>query len=209
MAITSGLTPFFRAVGQAFGIVINDAVFQNRLRTRLLSASSSTLRQNATTYAKDAASLSVILGTMPNSSIQRTELLEAFDQSLHAVWWTLMAFAIAGGLLSLLIRQISLDAKKEQAVQSLKTDIESGMPAGEVKTTDVTSGDHPWPGITSTAQPTESQADREKHGLHPDSLPNSSTVSRAPSIPNSLQNGLLTAFRKDHAKLGVGDDHRM
>lgn len=113
MAIASGLTPFFRAIGQALGIVIGDAVFQNVLKQKLLSASSETLRQQATSLAKDAASLGLLARSMTRGSAERAELLAAFNQSLHAVWWTLTAFALFAGVLSLLIRQISLDRKDE------------------------------------------------------------------------------------------------
>ena len=113
-AIAGGLTPFFRAVGQALGIVVCNTVLQNELRRRLQLASDPELRSNANSLAKNYAIFPDIARTMPDP-IKRAELLLAFDQSLHAIWWTLFAFALLGGVASLFIVQCNPERFKRIA----------------------------------------------------------------------------------------------
>lgn len=129
MAIASGLTPFFRAIGQAIGIAIGDAAFQNVLKGRLLNSSSPLLRMQAGSFAKDAGALGGILNGMENGSVEKTELQETFIESLRAIWWTLFAVALLGGLLSLLIKQLSLDRKATVATEAADRKLEKGSVA--------------------------------------------------------------------------------
>lgn len=108
-AITSGLTPFFRAIGQAIGIAVSDAIYQNRLRSYLLNASSGHLNIKADELAKNSASITVVLALLPEGSRDRIELLHAFNKSLHAIWWTMMGISLLGGMLSLLMKEMSMD----------------------------------------------------------------------------------------------------
>ena len=126
MAVASALTPFFRTIGQAFGIAIADAIYQNVLKNYLLDGTSQILRQNATNIAKDAASMVVIMKNQTAGSLERTELLASFNKSLHAVWWMLMGISILAGLLSLSIRELSLDRKEGVEVAAAQADPEKG-----------------------------------------------------------------------------------
>jgi hypothetical protein len=112
MALATGLTPFFRAVGQAIGIVIGSAVSQNVLTTTLESAHSAALRKQATSLGKSIANMAVILHAMPEDTA-RDELLKDFNNSLRAVWWVLTGVSVLGGLLSLAMREISLGPSKK------------------------------------------------------------------------------------------------
>lgn len=105
----SALSPFFRAVGQAFGIAVGDAVYQNALKHHLRNTSIQYLQQQATSLAKDSARLVVILRGMRDQHAERLELLAAFDKSLHALWYLLMGIAASGLCLSLLLREFTLD----------------------------------------------------------------------------------------------------
>lgn len=117
MAIAAGLTPFFRVIGQSLGIVIGGTIFQNAFRTRLAASS---LAAHATELAEDAASLATIIASEPSGV--RAELTRSFDKSIHIVWWCLFAFSATAGLLSLGMREISLDravAEKDVAEESI------------------------------------------------------------------------------------------
>jgi hypothetical protein len=93
-AIAAGLTPFFRAIGQAFGIAISDAIYQNTLKRYLLHGSSHDLRIKADELAKNSANIVVILRLLTPGSRDREELLHAFNRSLHAIWWTMLGISV-------------------------------------------------------------------------------------------------------------------
>lgn len=130
MAVASALSPFFRAIGQAFGIAIADAIYQNTLKACLLSASSGALRFLGPTVAKDTAALSFWLQRLEDlGTVESGELLATFNKSLHAVWWALTAISLIGGLLSLLIRELSLGQREASRVDNALIDSEKGVPA--------------------------------------------------------------------------------
>lgn len=124
MALATGLSPFFRALGQAFGIAIGDAVYQNTLKMYLRNAKSPVLQQQASVLAKNSANIVIILRGMPGESAERTELLAAFNKSLHAIWWCFVGFALLGGLLSCLIRHVDLGRRKTSEAGVGLTDLE-------------------------------------------------------------------------------------
>lgn len=136
-AIVSGLTPFFRTIGQALGIVIGDAVFQNTFKSHLLSSGSDALRSQADRLVQEAASLALVLSALPADSTEKTLLQSAFDSSLHAVWWTLFSFAAFAGLLSLLIKQFSLDRPHNSNSKDQNSDVEKGDADGEGEKQDI------------------------------------------------------------------------
>lgn len=131
LPIASGLTPFFRAIGYAFGIAISDAIYQNKLKSYLLDASSSFLRSRAADLAKESASIVEFLHHLPPGSEDRIELLSAFNKSLHAIWWAMMGISIFGGFLSLFMEECSLDGLLSDDPVSAPSDPESGIKSEE------------------------------------------------------------------------------
>ena len=127
MATAAGLTPFFRAIGQSFGIAISDAIYQNTLKTYLLSGSSHHLRIKADELATNSANIVVILRLLPQGSRDREELLLAFNKSLHAIWWTMLGISVFGGILSLGMKELSLDGLRESISETVSSDPERGV----------------------------------------------------------------------------------
>lgn len=190
MAIASGLTPFFRAIGQGLGIVIGDAVFQNVFKQQLLAASSLDLRRNAAVYARDSASLPTIIRTMP--AVEKSQLLAAFDHSLHAIWWTLTGFALAAGLLSLIIRQISLDRKRGAKAGASATDEEKAEQVEFAKGSEVTAAMSGVPVPEPIERVDSSQQEKAMDA----------PASPETSISDSLQQEIMEAL--EHKAVGTG-----
>lgn len=127
MAIASGLSPFFRTLGQAFGIVIGDSIFQNTLRRKLSTGPNLLLRNQADSYSENVTQLGAVLKSLPDGSQVKQDLLDALNPSFHAIWWTLMAFSLVSLLLSLCIPQLSMDrAKPPTAAADAAKDPEKG-----------------------------------------------------------------------------------
>jgi hypothetical protein len=125
--VAAGLCPLFRSIGQAFGVVIGNAVFQNEMENELSKYIER--RDHAVTYIKNALGLIQTIRAMPINSPTRAHIVESFVRSLRVVWWMMLAIAIISGLLSLLTRSLTLDRGckgEEQAAQEGKGDSEEG-----------------------------------------------------------------------------------
>lgn len=120
--LANSLTPFFRALGQAFGIAVGNAIFQNAFKTYLLHGSDIALRQQAVTLARSSASLGLLVAGMGHSS-ERSELLAAFNSSLHTLWYVLMAISLFAGVLSLLMHNGKIN-KNTSATKDAPMDLE-------------------------------------------------------------------------------------
>jgi hypothetical protein len=83
MDVATSLCPFFRSLGQAFGVVIGNAVFQNEMEKKLSKYVG--LRDNAVTYAKNPLSLIQEVRAMPINSPTRVHIIESFVRSLRVV----------------------------------------------------------------------------------------------------------------------------
>ena len=144
MAVASALSPFFRAIGQSFGIAISDSIYQNTLKSHLSSASSDFLQKYASDIAKSSASLVAILQNTTQVSIDTGELLQSFNHSLHMVWWAFVGISLLGGISSLFIREISLDQRKSTEGGPSQADPEKGasMAADTSGETPATTGGH-------------------------------------------------------------------
>lgn len=97
---------FFRSLGQAIGVAIGGAVFQNQMITNLQEYPS--LAPNAHAYAADATGLVQIIKAMPNSQ-DKLDIQQAFVDSLRIVWVVCCGLAGATLLLSLLTQSYSID----------------------------------------------------------------------------------------------------
>ena len=134
------------------GIVICNTVLQNELRRRLQLASDPELRSNAASLAKNYAIFPDLVRTM-SSTIEHAELLVAFNQSLHAIWWTLFAFALLGGVASMFIRQCSPERFKRIAKGGKGSVVEAGQPLDD---------------LAPNQRATDHDAQDERHPTHED-----------------------------------------
>ena len=107
MAVAAGLTPFFRNIGQALGIVLGNCVFQNVLRSELQSSTHGFLRENSGLIVENSATVDLLRGWFANTEYG-AEAMQAYVVALRMIWWTLFACTCAGGLLSFGMKGISL-----------------------------------------------------------------------------------------------------
>ena len=109
--VAASLSPFFRAIGQALGIVVGGAIFQNRFQSLLSNSPDVAVRLQADSLAKEYTQLeSVVQAT----TRQTGEVQRAFTESTHAIWWCLLAVATFAGLVSSCIREIPLGSRRKQ-----------------------------------------------------------------------------------------------
>jgi hypothetical protein len=106
MAMAASLSPFFRTVGQALGIVIGGSVFQNNFKTVMSQSQDADIRLQADTLAQNIAQLPSLLHGM--SLRQAGEIRSSFSESMHTVWWVLLALTALSGLMALPIKEIAL-----------------------------------------------------------------------------------------------------
>lgn len=95
------LNPFLRALGQAFGIAIGNAIYQNAFKAYLLDARSPLLQLGAAELAQNSAKLGAVLHDSTDGSAAQEELLSLFNKSLRVLWFALMGISILAFLLSL------------------------------------------------------------------------------------------------------------
>jgi MFS family permease len=129
MATAAGLTPFFRTVGQAFGIAIGDAIYQNRLKHYLSHADNIILRYESYDLPKNSASVVAWLQEKPRFSELQLELVAAFDKSLHGIWWVMMGISLFGGVISLFMKELPIDrlVSTASSLRSGSQDVENAI----------------------------------------------------------------------------------
>lgn len=97
---------FFRTVGQALGVAIGGVILQNQLYKNI--STYPTISGNANAYSHDASSLAAAMRLMPPSQ-GRSELKQAYADSLKVIWVTLCGIATVGFCISLLVKDYPLD----------------------------------------------------------------------------------------------------
>jgi hypothetical protein len=96
-AMAAGLNPFFRALGQAFGIAVGQTAFSNDILKRLGSEA-----------GRDVAALLDQIKNLPHTSPQKTYLVDAFVGSLRTVWWILVALTGLSVIMTLFTKEFGL-----------------------------------------------------------------------------------------------------
>ncbi len=116
LAFAVALFSFFRAFGQAIGVAIGGTIFQNQIKIKLLAYP--LLAPKAAEYSADASSLVQIIKAM-EAGAAKTELIQAYADSLKVVWAVMCGFAGVALLSGFFIRGIDLDRAlvTEQAFQ--------------------------------------------------------------------------------------------
>ncbi|KAJ5659679.1 major facilitator superfamily domain-containing protein [Penicillium longicatenatum] len=97
LATAVAMFSFFRALGQALGVAVGGAIFQNRMYQNLLKYPEFT--SVASEYSSDSAGLVQIIKAMPDN-IHKLHLREAYTDSLTIVWAVCCGVSAVGLLLS-------------------------------------------------------------------------------------------------------------
>lgn len=116
MAFAISLFVFARALGQCIGVAICGVIFQNQMHKNLLAIPS--LAAQADDLSKDAASTVQTLRGLPASS-EKTDLIQAYADSLKVVWGVMCALSGVAMVGSFFMRRKSLD-RAHNTEQGLK-----------------------------------------------------------------------------------------
>ncbi|RFU35015.1 hypothetical protein B7463_g1332, partial [Scytalidium lignicola] len=125
---------FFRTLGQGVGVAISGSIFQNEISKKL--SAYPLLAPLAEQYSKDAAGLVQVIKSMPHG-LERTQLVQAYADSLKIVWAVMAGLAGAALLTNFFVKAYSLDValdteqgfagkKKVVDVEKTKSDGEKG-----------------------------------------------------------------------------------
>ncbi|KMU88045.1 hypothetical protein CIHG_05812 [Coccidioides immitis H538.4] len=119
MAIAVGMFSFFRAFGQAIGVAIGGAIFQNQMFRNIRKYPE--LAERAAEFSKDAAALVQVIREMDDGRM-KLDLKQAYTDSLRIVWAVCCGIIGAGGLLSLLTKAYDLNRgiESEQTLKERK-----------------------------------------------------------------------------------------
>jgi hypothetical protein len=96
---------FIRVFGQSLGVAVGGVVFQNQIRQKLLAYP--LLAPMASTYSKDATALVSIIKAM-QAGTEKTQLIQAYADSLKTIWIVMCALSVSALLASLLTKGYSL-----------------------------------------------------------------------------------------------------
>ncbi|KAK4207203.1 putative mfs multidrug transporter protein [Rhypophila decipiens] len=110
---------FVRTFGQSVGVAISGVIFQNVFRQKLDELAA--FAHVAFEYSRDATAVVTIINTMPDSQ-DRRDLVVAFNEALHVLWISLIAFAAAGLVISVFIRGYSLNQEHVTAQGLVQSD---------------------------------------------------------------------------------------
>jgi hypothetical protein len=106
LAAAVSMWSFFRSVGQTLGIAVGGVILQNRLLHNIRQYPN--LAAHAVEYSRSASSLATMLRTMAPSQ-DKTDLRQAYADSLKVIWATMCGLAFLGLLISFLIKDYPLD----------------------------------------------------------------------------------------------------
>ena len=113
LAFAVAMFCFFRTFGQAIGVAVGGTVFQNTMKRKLLAYPD--LASRAEEYSRDSASLvQIIKGFAPDSAV-KAELVQAYADSLKAVWVAICGLAGVALVTSLATRGLDLNRPLETA----------------------------------------------------------------------------------------------
>ncbi|CAG8240918.1 unnamed protein product [Penicillium salamii] len=119
-----GFFAFFRALGQAIGVAIGGATFDNIFRSKLAQNAEIAAYQDQ--LSKGAAALIEILKTIPDSDPRKPALIQTYADSLRLLWPVMCGCAGLALLFSLFIRHHNLrrDGEEEYATDTPMESIE-------------------------------------------------------------------------------------
>jgi hypothetical protein len=120
MAHAVAFFSFFRAFGQGVGVAIGGVIFQNSIKKKLLDYP--ILAPMAAQYSEDSASLVQVIKAM-QSGLARTQLIQAYADSLKIVWVVMCGLGATALITSLFVKAYSLNValETEQGFRGKKT----------------------------------------------------------------------------------------
>ena len=113
---------FLRSLGQGIGVAVGGVIFQSRFAIELRGYPG--MARNATALAREASGLVQVIKAMPEDSMQRVAIVDAYANALKVVWAVMAGLAFVALVLSLGTKGLSLNAKMEteQALKGQKGD---------------------------------------------------------------------------------------
>ena len=106
-ASAAAMYMFLRSFGMALGVGIGGTVFQNGMRIKLVAL------DLPTRIATDAAGYIPTLRSLPDGSVFKTQVLQAYVHGFRAVFAFFFAVAALAGLLSLCLKHADMNKKLE------------------------------------------------------------------------------------------------
>ncbi|KAL8802998.1 MAG: hypothetical protein Q9200_006387 [Gallowayella weberi] len=110
LAFAIAMFSFFRAFGQAIGVAVGGTIFQNQVKTKLLSYP--LLASKADEYSKDASRLVQIIKAMQDGVVKE-DMKHAYADSLKVVWATMCGLAAVGLILSFWTKGLDMNKPLE------------------------------------------------------------------------------------------------
>lgn len=129
----AGFFSFIRIFGQALGVAISGVIFQNSLKGNLLRIPG--FASLADEYSRDATIIVGVIKQMEDGDT-KTRVIQAYSDSLKALWLALLAFSAIGLILSMTVKGYSMTQEhvtKQHLVQEEKSkdgNVESGGAGG-------------------------------------------------------------------------------
>jgi hypothetical protein len=113
LPFAAALYSFFRNFGQMLGVAVGGAIFQNRVKTNLLTYPD--LVSKASAYSKDASALVEVIKAMPPSLAPvKHEIVTAYVDSLRSVWLVMCGLATLALILAVCFTKgMTLDRELE------------------------------------------------------------------------------------------------
>ncbi|KAH6672347.1 major facilitator superfamily domain-containing protein [Halenospora varia] len=127
LASAVSMYSFFRALGQTLGVAVGGVILQNQLVIKIRAYPQ--LAAKAVAYSQDATALATMLKNMPAGQ-DKSDLMQAYADSLKVVWIVMCGLAGLGFFISLLIKDYPLD-RFVPATQSIEAQKGSEEEKGE------------------------------------------------------------------------------
>jgi hypothetical protein len=102
----SAFYSFLRGVGQSIGVAISGVIFQNVFKRKLSALPAFAALANE--YSRDATSVVDIIKAMPPGT-DKSDLIQAYADSLRIIWISLLAFAALGMFMGGTVKGYTLD----------------------------------------------------------------------------------------------------
>lgn len=124
----AALSPFMVNLGQTLGVPISGAIFQNKLRSTLLSHPS--LAPQASAYSRDAAALVATIQNMTDTEDKRI-LVSSYVTALKEVWVVMCALAAVAMVSSMLmLKEYTLHTRIESDQRFVTRSEDQGVSTG-------------------------------------------------------------------------------
>ncbi|KAF3064658.1 putative transporter C3H1.06c [Daldinia childiae] len=107
---TAGFFSFLRVFGQAIGVAVSGVAFQNQLQSELLNYEE--FAPVATQYSRDATAIVGIIKALPDGTT-KTDLKQAYSDSLHVIWLLMTVVSGVALLTSFTTKEYSLEQEHD------------------------------------------------------------------------------------------------